>query len=282
MSPSPTNRVGHGLAIGLCPETVGIVRLGGWHRTRVDGREIVEVAEPSADGMAALAALKNWLQQHRSAPAGHWRWLRPPVSIVLSDRLVRYARIPWSGGTLSPQEEEALSRACFEERYGDMNGWTVRCEAARYGQGRLAGAVPSELMGGLQRLLLAHRLDCRAVTPYFVTCWNRWRREIVAANGKADALFAVADAEAAVIGVTDGTNGGLRSLRSLRMRNGECDLAEVTAREALLQGLADPAGIWVHSPQPGMFAATSDKVHVLSMAPGVPTPIAMAMSGFAS
>jgi hypothetical protein len=199
--------------------------------------------------------------------------------VVLSDRLVRYARIPWSGGALSPQEEEALSRACFEERYGDMSGWTVRCEAGRYGEGRLAGAVPSELMEGLQRALQAHRLDCRAVTPYFVACWNRWRHEIVVANGKADALFAVAEAGAAVIGVTDGTSGGWRSLRSLRATNGEVDLSAVAAREAVLQGLAEPTGIWVHSPQPGMSATVNDKVHVLSVAAGLPVPIAVAMSG---
>ena len=203
MSLSPTSRAGSGLAIGLCPEAVGIVRLGGWRHARVDGQELLEVAEPSADGMAALTTLEHWLQQNRRTPAGLRRWFPAPANVVLSDRLVRYARIPWAGGALSRNEEDALILACFEERYGDMSAWTVRSETGRYGDGQLAAAVPSMLMAGLHRVLQAHRLACRAVSPYFVACWNRWRRDIAKANGKVDAMFAVTEAGTTIIGTLD-------------------------------------------------------------------------------
>lgn len=280
MSPSPTSRTGAGIAIGLCPETVGIVRLGGWRQARVDGHELLEVAEPGNDGMAALAVLEHWLQQNCPAQAGLRRWFPAPAQVVLSDRLVRYARIPWSGGSLSRQEEEALGQACFAERHGDMSGWTVRSETGRYGQGQLAAAVPTALMAGLHRVLKAHRLACRAMSPYFVACWNRWRRDIAKANGKADAMFAVTDAGTTVIGVTYGADGGWRSLRSLRAANGE--LPSVLAREALLLGLAEQPAIWVHSPHADGFSATSDKIHALPVTPGLPVPVVMALSGVGS
>lgn len=282
MSPSPTSRAGAGLAIGLCPDAVGIVRLGGWRHARVDGQEVIDLAEPDADGMAALAALDAWLQQDRSAPTGLRRWIPAPAQVVLSDRLVRYARIPWSAATLSRQEEETLSRACFEERYGDMSDWTIRAEAGCYGQGRLAAAMPSALMNGLQRVLHMHRLRCTAVTPYFNACWNRWQRDIAQTNGTANALFAVVDAGMAVIGVIDGADRSWRSLRSLHLPTDAPALLPVLDREAVMLGLPEQPTIWMHSPQPGVLAAGSDNCHVLSMAAGLPAPIAMALSGIAT
>ncbi|MDP3512118.1 MAG: hypothetical protein Q8S20_05150 [Sulfuritalea sp.] len=275
MSPSPTSRAGLGLAIGLCPDAVGIVRLGGWRHARVDGHELVAVGEPGTDGLAALAALENWLQQNRPAASGLRPWFSAPAHVVLSDRLVRYARVPWSGGALSRQEEDELSVACFEERYGDMSGWTLRNDVSRYGQGRLATAVPSALMDGLRRVLKAHRLDCRAVSPYFVVCWNLWRRDVARANGKAAAMFAVADAGTAVVGVVDAT--GWRSLRSLRM--GTEDLLPTLARETVLNGLSEPPATWVHCPQPGEFGTPSGNFKILSTPNSLPAPVAMAMSG---
>lgn len=277
MSPSPTSRAGTGLAIGLCPDAVGIVRLGGWRRARLDGHELLAVDAPDADGLAALSALENWLRTSRPPTSGLHRWFTAPTYVVLSDRLVRYARVPWSGGALSRQEEDALTLACFEERYGDMNGWLLRNDAGRYGQGRLAAAVPGALMDGLHRVLQAHRLDCLAVSPYFVACWNRSRREIAKANGKAGAMFAVAEAGTAVIGLVDGAKGGWRSLRSLH--TGTDDLQSVLAREAVLEGLSEQPATWVHCPQPGTFAASSGNLHVASTSAIWPAPVAMAMSG---
>lgn len=279
MSPSLISRVGDGLAIGLCPEAVGIVRLGGWRHTRVDGQELIAVLQPDAEGLSALAALENWLQTNRPAVSGLRRWLSAPAQVVLSDRLVRYARIPWSGGTLSRQEAEALTLACFEERYGDMSGWTLRSDAGRYGQGRLAAAVPTALRDGLQRALQSHRFACGAVSPYFVACWNRWRNQIVKANGRADALFAIADGGIAVIGVIDGATGGWRSLRSQRVATDAAALLPVLAREAVMLGLPEQPASWVHSPQMGVFAVVNGKFHVLSAAIELPAPILMAMSG---
>lgn len=279
MSPSPTSRAGGGVAIGLCHDAIGMVRLGGWRHARVDGHELVAVEEPDTDGLAALAALDHWLQQNRPAASGLRRWLSAPAHVVLSDQLLRYARIPWSGATLSRQEEEALTLACFEERYGDMSGWTVRGEGGRYGQGRLVGAVPTALADGLQRVLHTHKLNCQTVTPYFIACWNRWRCDIAKATGKADALFAVADAGTAVIGVIDGGGGGWRSLRRLRVATHAAELLPVLAREAVMLGLTDELATWVHSPQPGVFATAQGKLNVLSSATGLPTPILMALAG---
>jgi len=276
VSLSPTSRAGSGLAIGLCPEAVGIVRLGGWRHARVDGQELLEVAEPSADGMAALTTLEHWLQQNRRTPAGLRRWFPAPANVVLSDRLVRYARIPWAGGALSRNEEDALILACFEERYGDMSAWTVRSETGRYGDGQLAAAVPSMLMAGLHRVLQAHRLACRAVSPYFVACWNRWRRDIAKANGKVDAMFAVTEAGTTIIGTLDAAGGGWRSLRSLRAASSE--LPAVLAREAVLLSLPERPATWVHSPQSDATATAGGNIHVLSTSPGLPAVIVMALS----
>lgn len=281
MSPSPTSRAGTGLAIGLCPDAVGIVRLGGWRQARVDGQESLVVAEPTADGLAAVAVLDLWLHQNRPAAAGLGRWFPAHVHVVLSDRLLRYACVPWSGGRLSLQEEAALNLGCFEERYSDMSGWTLRSAPGRYGQSRLAVAVPTVLLAALESSLRTHGLRGEAVTPYFIACWNRWRRDIAKAGGKADALVTVVDKGAAVIGVVSGKDGGWRSLRSLRTADGADDLARLLAREAVLQGLSDGATRWVHSPQHHAVTASGDDIHVLSAPPGGTAAVVMAMGGMA-
>lgn len=279
MSPLPTSRASEGLAIGLCPDTVGIARLGGWRYARVSGHELIDVAEPTTDGLAAVAALDHWLGQTRPSPTKLGRWRKAPARVVLSDRLVRYARIPWSGGALSRQEEATLTLACFEERYGDMSGWTLRSEPGRYGQNRLAGAVPAALIDALQGVLRTHRMVCEGVSPYFTVCWNRWRRDIAKQSGSTDALFAVADFGTVVIGVFNGADGDWRTLRSLRAATSEGDLAQVLAREAVLHSLPEQPATWVHSPQPGVFGPPTGNLHVLTAPATWPAPIVMAMSG---
>lgn len=280
MSPLPISP-GQGLAIGLCPEALGIVRLGGWRHARVDGHDLVTVEAPDVDGLAALNALDDWLQHHPAKASNLRRWWPAPARVVLSDRLVRYARLPWSDEALTRREDEALTLACFEERYGDMQGWTLNADPGGYGQGRLAAAVPNVLAEGLQRVLRRHGLASGDVSPYFAVCWNRWWRDVAKAVDKTSALFAVVDAETVVIGLVDGA-GGWRALRRLRLADGATDLAELLAREAVLHGLAEQPPAWVHSPQSGLRAAANGKYQVLSSGADLPAPIVMALAGVQS
>lgn len=281
MSLLQTSLAGQGLVIGLCPDALGIVRLGGWRHARVDGHDMVTVEAPDADGLAALASLDDWLQRQPPKTAA-WRWRSAPARVVLSDRLVRYARIPWSASALTAHEDAALTLACFEERYGDMQGWTLRSDWGDYGQGRLAAAVPEALADGLQDVLRRHGLAGGAVSPYFVACWNRWRREVAQTSGTTPVLFAVIDAGTVVVGLVDGANGDWRAVRRLRLADGATDLAELLVREALLLGLDEQPPAWLHSPQSGIPDVAAGPYRLLVTDTDLPAPILMALAGIAA
>ncbi|MFM9438390.1 hypothetical protein ACFDR9_005496 [Janthinobacterium sp. CG_23.3] len=236
--------------LALCPDQVGGVRIRRGH---------AEVLEPvcyqAASGEAPLAALleavRGWLERHAVA--------RQRVNVLLSDRLVRYALLPFSAMPLSEQEEAALLGARFEELYGEMPQWRVQADRPEYGKARIACAMPLALADGVAGLLAGAGARSGAVLPFFVACWNRWRRQ----GAGRDGLVAVVEPEHMVIGSFGA--GGWSSLRSVFAATSEAVVADLVFREKIMQGL-DPAL----------------PVSLLGMPPGAtaqPASVAMALMG---
>lgn len=139
---------------------------------RRSGRRVVEV-EPSHGPeawRAALDALKHEVQC--------WRG-RIDVSVVLSNRFVRYAVVPQGGGAATTEEELALARFQFARIHGDLvKGWEVRFSPDATGP-QLACAIDSALIEGLRACFpRGGRARLVSVQPYLMTVYNRWRGRI--------------------------------------------------------------------------------------------------------
>lgn len=281
MSPSPTNSGFTRLAIGLAPEGAGIVRLGGWRGWRIDAYERVAAASPDSDGHGALDALEAWLAGHVPVRSLPWGW-PSTARVVLSDRLVRYARVPWAGPSLTPAEETALVAVCFEERYGAMDGWRIRVEDDAWGRTRLAVAVPVAFVERLEAMLRAHGFRCEGVGTRFVASWNRWRTQVATA-GNADTLFAVVEdgmpeGGTLVVGAPDAA-GGWRSVRRLTLAGEAADPFRLLTREALLLGLSDSWAAWIDAPTQDDHAPPDGRLHRVAEHGNLPFEVAMAVQG---
>jgi len=242
------------LTIALCPEQVAILRSAPGREKTPAEPVILEVAPltgmPLWEG--ALMALADWLQH---LPAS-----RATASLVLSSRFVRFALLPWSEAAQGQAETQALASACFESQYEDMRGWTLRVDEGFYGVPRLACAIETALLDRLQSVFEPRKIACRRIEPYFVTCWNRWHKEVQGS----DALFAVAESGVMVVAtMKDSRWHGVRSLGGVHDVH---RLAGVMSREALLQGFTEAPAFWLHAPafDPGLATEAADMLHLLS------------------
>lgn len=227
MSLLPTER----LVVGLCPDQVGLIHIRSTWRNKEVSQRTFDVASPT-DGLVA------WL-------AGN-PLRRAKAMLVLSNRFVRFALVPWSAAASSPEEEIALAQACFESRYGDMTGWTIRFDAGEYGKARIACAVETAQLDASREVFSRHRLACQGVCPAFVAAWNRYRREFEGAVGKEDAIFAMA--ESGALAMASRRAGTWHSLRSVAMRDDASELPALIEREAVLQGFAALPPVWIATP----------------------------------
>jgi hypothetical protein len=102
----------------------------------------------------------------------------PSLHVTLSNRLVRYALVPWQAG-LGGTAVQAYRRDCFVRLYGDVaQGWHIAAAPARRRAPALASAVDAALVAELQAL--CQRTGSRLVRlqPQLAAVVNRWRRAL--------------------------------------------------------------------------------------------------------
>ncbi|MDD5330550.1 MAG: hypothetical protein PHX38_11120 [Sulfuricella sp.] len=233
----PTER----LSVALCPAMVGVEHIRtGWRHEESQQAQIdiapQETGKPAWQG--AVDELAGWL--------GGRTPRRATTTLVLSNRFVRFALVPWCETVGSATEETELALACFESRYGDMTGWTVRLDAARYGQPRIACAVETALIDAARQAFALHNLECREVRPAFIAGWNRFRREPNRSMDSGDGIFAMAESDTVVMATRRA--GVWHSLRSAAAHIDARALSQLIEREALLQGFAESLPAWVSMP----------------------------------
>lgn len=239
MLPSPTERI----IVALCPDEVALRSVG--RKGEAVGEVATVKTEIKADAplwSGALEALAELLPPKMEPRSFFSR--RPKFSVIVSDRFARYAVLPWSATVRRDAEWQALAQAYLESQYGDMTGWTIRIDDRGYGIPRLACAIDSGLLEALRALLTERRLSCPHVESFFVSCWNRWCREVVSE----DAVFVT---QASGMSVLASRKAGL--WHSVRMQGGLTaeTLPQAIRREALLQGFPalPPAQVYVPSAQ---------------------------------
>lgn len=104
---------------------------------------------------------------------------RADVEVVLSNHFVRYAVVPWSNESMNASEDQAMTRFCFEETYGDLaEGWDIRLSGAAFGEPRLASAVDLELIQALAGVIAATSLRLVSVQPLLMASFNCLQKQV--------------------------------------------------------------------------------------------------------
>jgi hypothetical protein len=133
---------------------------------------VADAAHPvdsTSDWQPAFAALAGCLDAGGA-------WSGAPVRVVVSNRLARYAIVPWSDTLTREPERLAHARICLADTYGNTGSeWRVSLSEAEPGARRVACALPEALVRDLRALFDAHRLSTLSVQPALIAAYNRCR-----------------------------------------------------------------------------------------------------------
>jgi len=210
------------IRVGFCADRIVWVRVSGGLRRRILEKLQLDVESPagSPTWSGALEALQTKLTA--SVPK------RTRVSVVLSNRLVRYMVVPWHSALMARSERLAQARHCFREAYGDMaNDWEIAMAAGSYGQPALASAIDRSLLTGLREICQGWSLQ--SVQPYLTSAYRQFRRDIRRPKASATYFGVVEPDELALIRLD---SGGLAAVSSSRTGSDW----QQTLRGMLLQG----------------------------------------------
>lgn len=169
MSPSWNNR----LCIAIGPERISLLKLGRGLRPKLLAKhdEAIGASGKQAAWQAALERLDALLSQPE--------WQNAEVDVVLSNRLVRYAAIPFAAQLKDRPAQEAFARYSLTQTYGPVAGqWELRIQRGKAGKPWLVCAVDHALLEGLRQVCDMHKLELRSVTPYLMPVFNRYRKAI--------------------------------------------------------------------------------------------------------
>lgn len=173
------------VAIAIYPERVVWLRSGKGRRADVIDKGIVPcVVEAGAAWRGALAVLPEALA---SAGAAKTR-----VSVLLSNRFVRYTITPNPDSADSREELDMMARHAFERTHGEAaSGWDIRLSDAAPGRSALASAVDKELVKALRDSVSAAGASLSSIQPYLMAAFNRQTETLPEANG----IFVLAEPE---------------------------------------------------------------------------------------
>lgn len=241
--------------IVLHPNQVTLVRVqkGRLSRTKEMSRllDITESTSPS--WLGALEHLDALIADIRSAKAD--------VEVVLSNHFVRYAVVPWSNESMDSVEEQAMTRICFEQTFGDLaDGWDMRLSEAGYGQSRLASAVDRELTQALSDVFAKTALRLISIQPYLMASINHLQRQVQ----DEDFLFLMG--ERGRLCFAQVRSRQWSQVRSSPVDDIGAELPALLSREILLSGLKPGIKKYFFSPDGAEKGFSLPDVQVLSLA----------------
>ena len=219
------------LLISLAPDALALARVRGRWRPKLVSKHVVRSDQPLDALRGAVAALGKE---------------RLRATVVLSNRFVRYAVVPFDAAVSGDEEELAWARFHIARIHGERaKGWDLRLSEGPAGAARLASAVDADLVaairgcfpaGGATRLV--------SVQPYLMAAYNRWR----GAMAREGAWLLLPEADAACLAFA--TPAGWLAARLLRFEDAQGPaLAESMEREQLRLAAAPRAAL-VHGALP--------------------------------
>jgi len=136
-----------------------------WLSVGTDGKVAAKGSMPGKTSQGMLAAFPEVLSE--AAAEGS------DVSIVLSNRLVRYAIVPNPDSAIGREEIDLLTRHAFERVHGAaVDGWEFRLSNAAPGRAALASAVDRELVYGLRDAVAGSKARLASIRPYLMAAYN--------------------------------------------------------------------------------------------------------------
>ena len=185
----------------------------------------------------AVHAVRLKSGERRSASGG-WQevlaeilagWTRAELTVVASNRLVRYVVVPRTAGVSGDAEELGLARHHFIRVHGERaRDWHVRYSR----ETGLASAVDRGLIETLKEILGREKLKLRSLQPYLMAAFNRLRASVPAQGAwivlpEPQATCVALYAEGAWAGVSvsrvTGEKAGEDAIERERMRMGGTD-----------------------------------------------------------
>lgn len=102
------------------------------------------------------------------------RWQGLPISIVVSDQLVRYQLLPSLREVATPKERLAYAIFYFQQIYGNVaENWEIKVDASFPDMPAIACGMDKELLNGLLAFGQIKKSVVRSIMPRFVATINR-------------------------------------------------------------------------------------------------------------
>jgi hypothetical protein len=106
-------------------------------------------------------------------------WQGSAARVVISDRWVRYAMVPYAAALGSASEQLTHARHVFAGIYGEVvDQWTVTLADSRPGIPRVACAVPTTFIEELSAILTRRKIPLKSLQPQLVCAYNHWRAQL--------------------------------------------------------------------------------------------------------
>lgn len=237
--------LGHSLRIGIAPDGLALARTSIWphERALLLGKVNAGGADPAAIGVA-LAML---LGEHDVAG-----W---PVTVVLSDDLVRLWQVTPPAGATRVADLEAAAALRYQALFGTATaGWKLSADWNAT-QPFLAAALPEALLAQLTAAAASARFHLVEVVPQFVAALNQYRK-----LRRPGAWFGVVHGGVLSVAAFDGRQ--LAAVRTAPVPPGaDRDWLEGhVAREALRVGLGRPERLQICGPAPRGWASSAGRL----------------------
>lgn len=237
------------LNIVLYPDHVQMVRIGRELSLRgVTHRVLAKLSAPCEEG-GADAPWSGALQALDTALSGQ-HFKGAVATVVLSNRFMHYALVPWSAALNDEAEEMAFTRHCFKGMYGDVaERWEVRLSSEKPGVARLASALDKTFLDELRALFQRSGARLASIQPHLMAVFNNCRRTL----GERNAWFVMV--EEGNLCLARLYRGNWISVRTMRVGSDWNDtLAAILEREAYLADCVAASEVLIWAPERGTAA----------------------------
>jgi hypothetical protein len=189
---------------------------------------------------------------------------RTHISIVLSNRLIRFTCVPNPDEARNANERRLLARHHFVRTHGAAaEQWNIVLSHAALGKPALASAVDSDLIVALMEVVKRHGLRLVSLQPYLMAAFNAQIKSIAKETG----IFSVA--EPGRLCSVAWRNGGWQVVQQTHLKAGDRQEEGLQNRLSELAGLLDEVPIHVCAPEFASFSLDTVAASPVTFLPGL-------------
>lgn len=239
------------LALALYPDRLNWLLLSGW-RPRLQARGALSFGH---DSQAMIEAIELTLKELAKGTR---------VSIVLSNRLMRYACVANPDAARNAHERRLLARHHFVRTHGAIaEQWEITLSHAALGKSALASAVDSALMVAVRAAIKRRHLRLVSLQPYLMAAFNAQMRGICKPTG----MFAVA--EPGRLCTIVWRDGGWETVQQAHLQHEATEEQGLQTRLRSMTGLQDAVPFHLCAPEFATFKVDGVTACPLPFLPGM-------------